>query len=132
MIYKLNGKQIVIPDKEIEKLINSIAETKEEAVQIWLDDHDFTVNEEQEELDNKAKKIKIKHEAGCGVSKPRKTVKPVSAEKQSLFAELSAFSQKYCQENGGTCLILKNNKLIEIKIDGKSFKIDLIESRKKL
>lgn len=132
MVYKLNGRNITVPDAELEKFVGTIAETKEEALEIWLDDHGYAENKEQEALEQRAKHIRIDHDAAGGAGKGSGGKKPVSVEKQSLFAELLAFSQKYCENNGGTCLILKDNKLIEVKIDGKSFKIDLIESRKKL
>lgn len=56
--------------------------------------------------------------------KPR-TVK-ISDEKMSLFAEILENLEK----NHENVKILKENKLIEVKIGEKIFKIDLIEQRK--
>ena len=38
MIYNFNGKNINIPDKEIEKAMKSLELTKEEAIEMWLED----------------------------------------------------------------------------------------------
>jgi hypothetical protein len=126
-----NGKVINIPDEEIEKIAVGLDISKLEAMQVWLEDAEIEVNEEQEELDKKAKNVKIDREAG---QKPRKksekprTVK-VSDAKQALFAYIKTAIEGYCLNRNGNCAVLKENKLISVEIDGKIFKIDLIEQR---
>lgn len=134
MKYTLNGKTINIPNAEIEKSMRVLAITEEEAIQMWLEDEGYLDNEEQNELEKKAKENRITatiHDAGNKTkrkqSKP-KTVK-VSDEKQALFAEIHETLCEYCEEMGGTCEVLKENKLISVKIGVKTFKIDLIEQR---
>ena len=134
MKYTLNGKTINIPNAEIEKSMRVLAITEEEAIQMWLEDEGYLDNEEQNELEKKAKENRITatiHHAGNKdkrkQSKP-KTVK-VSDEKQALFAEIHETLCEYCEEMGGTCEVLKENKLISVKIGAKTFKIDLIEQR---
>jgi hypothetical protein len=123
-----NGKAVNIPDKEIEKNMELLEISKEEAVEMWLCDHDFEDNEELEELDEKASKIKIKHEAGTKErkksDKPR-TVK-TSDEKKELFSTILTNLQEVFGENAQ---VLKENKLISLKIGEKTFKIDIIEQR---
>lgn len=134
MRYNLNGKNINIPDAEIQKSMKVLEISKEEAIQMWLEDEGYLDNEEQMELEKKAKENRITatiHDAGNKAkrkqSKP-KTVK-VSDEKQALFAELHEKLCEYCDEIDGTCEVLKENKLISVKIGEKTFKIDLIEQR---
>lgn len=133
MRYIFNGKSLNIPDAEIQKSMKLLGLTKEEAIEMWLEDEGYLDNEEQTELEKKAKENKITatiHGAGGEKKKQSKpkTVK-VSDEKQALFKELSAVMKEYCVDEGGKCEILKENKLIQVKIGEKVFKIDLIEQR---
>lgn len=57
-------------------------------------------------------------------STPRKP--QVSKEKQLLFNEIWLSLSEYCKEDAE---ILKENKLIQVKIGEKVFKIDVIEIR---
>ena len=130
MKYQLGNKTINIPDAEIQKFMKSLDLSKEDAVQMWLEDNDYEVNEEQAELDAKAKKVKIDHGASA-VDKIQKEKKPrpkvASDEKKELFDEIfSNLSDVY----GQNTRIEKENKLIIVQIGEKTFKIDLIEQRK--
>lgn len=128
-----NGKTINISDKEVENSMKLLELTKEEAIQLWLEDNDYLVNEELEELDAKAKKVKIDHEAQS--TKPRKksekprTVK-VSDAKKEFFSKLSQFLTDFSAENDANCTILKENKLFQVEFGGEIFKLDLIQQRK--
>lgn len=128
-----NGKIVNISDKDIENKMKLFELTKEEAIQLWLEDNDYLVNEELEELDAKAKKVKIDHEAQS--TKPRKksekprTVK-VSDAKKEFFSQLSQFLTDFSAENDANCTILKENKLFQIEFGGEIFKLDLIQQRK--
>ena len=127
-----NGKVINVPDAEVEKIAKSLGISKLEAMQVWLEDAEVELNEEQEQLDQKAKNAKIDRQVG---QKPRKksekprTVK-VSDTKQDLFAYIKTAIEGYCLNHGGKCAVLRENKLISVEIDGKFFDIDLIEKRK--
>lgn len=126
-----NGKKINIPDEEIKKLEEKLQITTEEAIEIWLDDKEYTSNEEQQKLDNKARQVRISHGASDDTKTGKKGgKKPVSAEKIEIFKHLVAFVDEYSKEIGGNYSISKENKLISLNIEGKNFKIDLIESRK--
>ena len=106
--------------------------TKEQAIEMWLVDNDFEEDEELEELDAKAKTVKIDH--GASADTPRKksdkprTVK-VSDAKKELFSKLSYYLNEFCEENDANCTILKENKLFSVEFGGKTFKIDLVEQR---
>lgn len=128
MIYR-NGKlNIVIPDQDIEKLMSTIAETQEEAIEIWLDDNDYTINEEQEELDKKAKDAGVDKgiEKIAGERKPY--TRKASEDKQALFAELVALADDLVKRKNFKYKITKDNKLIVLQAEsGTQFKLDLIE-----
>jgi len=134
LLYTLeNGKKVNIPDTEIQKYMNKLELSQENAIDLWLEDNDYEVNEEQQALDEKAKKVKIQHDAAG--DKPRKksekprTVK-VSDAKKELFSQLSQFLSNFSTENDAKCSILTENKLIQVDFMGETFKIDLIQQRK--
>ena len=133
MKYQLkNGKSVNIPDKEIADNCKLLEITKEEAIQMWLEDNDYEVNEEQVALDNKAKSVKIDHDARAvdptkkSDKKPR-TVK-ISDEKQELFNAILCNLNSFYANN---VTVLTENKLISVKIGDKTFKVDIIQQRNK-
>lgn len=125
-----NGRNINIPDKDIEKSMKLLELTKEEAIEMWLEDEGYLDNEEQNELDDKAKKVKIDHGASAVDKTQKKEKKPreikVSDEKQTLFNEILSNLQDVYQNS---VEIVKENKLLTVKIGEKTFKIDIIEQR---
>lgn len=87
--------------------------------------------EEMAEMELKSKKNCRRYEISdkkIEENKPKKpkTVK-VSKEKEDLFNLLWEGLSNYYEN----CEILTNNKLISVKIGEKTFKIDIIEQRKK-
>lgn len=132
MIKTVNGKSVNIPDKEIESYMKSLDLTKEQAIEMWLDDEGYTDNEEQLELEKKAKESGIMRDihGASATDKAKKTTPKtvkVSDEKQMLFNEIRA----NLEDLFDNVEILKENKLIQVEINGKIFKIDLIEQRPK-
>lgn len=126
-----SGKVINIPDKEIQNHIKNLDLTEEQAIQLYLEDEGYLDNDELDELDEKAKKIKIKHQA-TSATKEKKEKKPrtvkISDEKQKLFDNIY---HSLVEIYGGTVEIVKENKLITLQINDKTFKLDLIEQRPK-
>lgn len=120
-----NGKVIEISDNSIRNLMDACSCSKEEAIDIWLTDHDFIVNEKQEELNKKAKNAGMRAQSGTKTSKKTHEVK-VSAEKRELFDQIYDY---LCDFYCGNLTVLKENKLISLKIGEKTFKIDIIEQR---
>ena len=118
MIYKFNGKNIRIDDKQLDKLMKSLDLTKDEAIQMYLEDEGHLDNEEQLELDKRAKKSGIMrtiHEAKDIKKEKKKATKPktvkVSDEKQGLFVDIL----ENLQENYEKVEVLKQNKLIQVQ-----------------
>ena len=131
--YKLeNGKMIRISNATIENLMNQLGLDREEAIQIYLEDEGYEINEEQEALTQKAKDNKITasiHKAE-GKNKERKKVerKP-NPDKESLIAAMANFLNEL--ENVDNVQVTNIGKLIEFNFNGKAMKIDLIEKRVK-
>jgi hypothetical protein len=127
MTYEKNGKRYAIPNEEIEKLQAKLKIPFGEAVEVWLTDHDLEENEEQVLLNKKASAVAREKVSGEKKAdrKPR-TVK-ISDEKQALFKHIL----DELSENFDNVQVLKENKLIEVGIGGKIFKIDIIEQRPK-
>ena len=124
------GKNINIPDSEIKSHMAKLQLTEEEAIQLYLEDEGYLDNEELEELDSKAKKVKIQHYASAVDKTEKKEKKPrtvkISDEKQGLFDNIYHF---LVETYGDSVEIVKENKLLTLKIGEKTFKVDLIEQR---
>ena len=84
MTYNFEGKNINIPDDEIEKSMKVLGISKEETIDLWLCDNDYEEDEEAEALTVKAKAVKRYEKA----DKPRKATakeRKVDEEKKQLL-----------------------------------------------
>ena len=88
MKYNFNGKEINIPDAEIENSMKLLSISKEEAIEMWLDDNDYTTNEEVEKLTEKAKKEVKRYEKSDAPRKKTEKVRKVDDEKKTLLGYL--------------------------------------------
>ncbi len=128
MIYNYNGKSVNIPTKEIENLMSSLDLSEEDAIDLWLCDNNLEEDEEQSKLDEKASKVHINKDIAQKKTKKerKKPEKKVSDQKKELFNEILEHLTSIYGENVG---VLNENKLISVALDGKTFKIDLVEQR---
>jgi hypothetical protein len=129
--YELNDNEFIkIPREEIERIMKGLKVSEDDACWIWCEDNGKVINEEQEELDKKAKANRITatiHQAKAEQPKERKKVerKP-DQTKDSLVNELA----EYLQDIVENVVIAKVGKLIEFDIGEEHFKLDLIRQRK--
>lgn len=123
-----NNKTVIIPDKDLDKLMQSLDISMAEAIDLWLDDNGYEINEIAQELDKKASKVHIERDiVQKSTKKERK--KPeikTSDEKKELFSEILSDLEDVYREN---VTVLNENKLISVKIGDKTFKIDIIQCR---
>lgn len=123
-----NNKTVIIPDKDLDKLMQSLDISIAEAIDLWLDDNGYEINEIAQELDKKASKVHIERDiVQKSTKKERK--KPeikTSDEKKELFSEILSDLEDVYREN---VTVLNENKLISVKIGDKTFKIDIIQCR---
>jgi hypothetical protein len=135
MKHTLNtGKVITIPDEEITKGIELLGLSRDESIQMYLDDNGFTVNDEQAELNDIASLVKIEH--GAKEVKARK--KPAaprtyvnSDEKTMVYERIKECVQTIANDNGGSAEVLKDGKLLLLKLPttNRPIKIDIIQAR---
>lgn len=132
MKYNLNGKNINIPDADIERSMKSLELTKEEAIQMWLEDEGYLENEEQEELERKAKENRITATIHQATTKdPRKKtqkerVRKENPTKEMVIREIAALLPKFAED----VEVLNIGKLISFRIGEEKYEIDLKQKRK--
>ena len=129
--YELDENQFVkIPKDEIERIKKGLGVSEDDACWIWCEDNGKIVNDEQEELDKKAKESRITatiHQARAENTKERKKVERKPAQvKDSLVESLKTFLIEQGFEN---VAITKIGKLVEFDCGGEHFKLDLIRQR---
>ena len=105
MKYNFEGKILNIPDAELEKSIKLFNLSKEEAIQLWLDDNDYTINETVEELSEKAKENIKRYEKSDKKRKPSTRERKVDTEKKKFLEGFRIFV-----EGSGGCLTNKKNE----------------------
>ena len=126
--YIIGKEKYRIEESEIKKLLpltenNSI----NEAVQIWLEDNDYIENEEQNALDDKAKKNKVKLGAKDVTKKTqRERVVKEDRDKEKIIKELA----EKLKEFGTDVTIVNKGKIIEFTMGEDKYKLDLIRQRK--
>lgn len=129
MIYKLNGKNIRIPDEEIKKNMQILEISQDEAIQMYLEDEGYLENETVEKLTRKAKengtaKVKAKSDK---MRKPVKRERKPDEEKEKIIEIL----QNALKNEGITAEITNKSKIIEFSIENNHYKLDLIKKRPK-
>lgn len=132
MTYTLNGKNIKIPDNELESIQKGLQVTKEEAIQIYLEDNEYLENTEQVALDKKAKDNKITatiHKAQSDKERKKTTrERKPDIEKEQIIKDLKEFlTEKGMQK----VEITNKSKIIEFNIGDNHYKLDLIKTRAK-
>ena len=129
--YELDENQFVkIPQDEIDRIVKGLGVSEDDACWIWCEDNGKIDNEEQNELDKKAKESRITatiHQARAETTKERKKVerKP-DPTKESIIATL-AESLADMVEN---VQVTNIGKIIEFDLKGEHYKLDLIRQRK--
>lgn len=129
-----NDKVVKVATDFIEKMMTNLDIDKEEALLTWLEDEEYLVNDEQEELTNQAKankSVKI-IDAKAKEAKPEKKtqkerVRKENPTKEMVISEIAKLLPNFAEnvniENAG--------KLITFTIGEDEFKIDLVQKRKK-
>lgn len=124
MTYDFNGKNINIPDKDLENLMVTLELTKEEAIETWLDDNDYTTNEEVEELTKKAKIIKRYEKSDAERKKVTKERK-VDEEKKRLLTDVKVLIEGL----GAEVTNVKNEAEISFLLGENNYTFKLIKHR---
>lgn len=130
-----NGKNIIIPDKDLEKLQKNNKISLNEAVYMWLVDEEYIDDETVDELTEKAKKNRITatiHQAKT--TETKKERKPREKKENPLKKQIiDAIYAGLCDNLDKNVVIdIKNDeKYIDLHIDGVEFTINLVQHRAK-
>lgn len=131
MKYKFENKEINIPDNEIQNLMKTLELTEQEAIETWLDDNDYTTNEQVEELTKKAK------ENGTTKIKARANVENKKTERERKENPTKAYLIDYIYghlaeiEHIYNLKVENKEKLITFELNGNQYKLDLVQKRQK-
>ena len=135
MKYEYNGKTLNIPDDFIQNAMTNLSIDEDEAIQLWLEDNDYEVNEEQMALDAKAKaNVKVANIVKARAADPskkktqRERVKKEDPTKEGVIA---AFAKALPElANAENVTIVNAGKLITFTIGEDTYKLDLVRQRK--
>lgn len=130
--YELNDNEFIkIPKDEIDRIMKlPDVKTEDDACWIWCEDNGKIINEEQAELDKKAKENRITatiHQARAEPKARKKVERKADETKDSLAEQLANYLKTIKMEN---VAITKIGKLIEFDLKGEHYKLDLIRQRK--
>ena len=142
--YEINGKyvditldndRVVRVDKSyLDNMVAALEIDMDEAVLTYLEDEEYEINDEQEQLTKKAKENRITatiHQAEDRTKERKKAVRTVKENptKEMVIAEMF----KSIQNIAGVtdCRIENKAKIITFTLNGENYKLDLIQRRKK-
>ena len=123
----VNG--VTISDEWIDKQCELLDISIQEAVDMYLADNGVVENSEQNELDTRAKKVKINH--GATEGKERKKVERKREPNETKRAIISSLINTVNEIEGVENAKITNiEKYIDFAIGDRTFTINLVEHRK--
>ena len=130
-----NGKVVKAGKQYLDNMVSKLGIDMEEAVLTWLEDEEYLVNDEQEELCTAAKDNKVlaslhrtKDEKPKAQKKTQiERVRKENPTKEMVIAEIAQLLPKFAED----VVIENKGKIITFRIGDQDFKLDLIQKRKK-
>ena len=105
--------------------------TEQEAIETWLDDNDYTTNEQVEELTKKAK-ANGTTKIGARVNVENKKVDRERKENPTKALIIDQLWQKLAEiEHISNLKVENKEKLITFSLNGNDYKLDLVQKRAK-
>ena len=122
-----NGKVVNVPLAQVDNLKKQLGITTNEAIVLWLEDNGYEINQEQQELDKKAKANKPKTNAKATTERKKvvRERKP-NPDKEYIIGCIA----EYLEDITTNVKIENVGKLITFTYNNKDFKLDLVETRK--
>lgn len=131
MEIKVNNKVVKIPQNEIDNLMKTLELTEQEAIETWLDDNNYTTNEQVEELTKKAK-ANGTTKIGARVNVENKKVERERKENPTKALIIDQLWQKLAEiEHISNLKVENKEKLITFSLNGNDYKLDLVQKRAK-
>lgn len=124
-----NGKQVKVDKKWVDTAIQKLDTDLEDVLLMWLEDNDYLINDEQEELDKQAKgKVKLVASAEKPKKKtPKERVQKENPTKELIIQTIANALQTLDISN----LNIENKaKIITFSMNNEQFKVDLVQKRK--
>lgn len=125
MKYDFNGKILNIPDTEINNSVKLLGITPAEAVQLWLDDNDYTINETVEELTEKSKKNIKRYEQSDKKRKASTKERKVDEEKKRFLNGFRIFAEGL----GAVVTSTKNEAEFSFTFGENAYTVKLVKHR---
>lgn len=125
-----NGKVVKCATEWVEKTMKILETDMEDVLLMWLEDNDYIVNEEQEELDKQAKgKIKLVATKETPKKKtPKERVQKENPTKELIIQTIYNALQQI--DNISSVNVENKAKLITFELNNEQFKVDLVQKRK--
>ena len=124
-----DGREVKASTKYLENMVKNLDIDMEEAVLTWLEDEEYLINEEQEELNKATKGTRVGSVVGAKAKKQKtqkERAKKENPTKEMIIEEIAKvlpnFAENIVVENAG--------KLITFSIGEDEFKLDLVQRRK--
>jgi len=130
-----NGKVVKVMTSYLQNMVKNLEIDMDEAVLTWLEDEGYIYNDEQEELEEKAKDNKVlaslkRNAKGEKKSTEKRTrVVKENPTKEAIIAEIAKTIQN--MEGASDVVIENKGKIITFKMAGEEFKVDLVQKRQK-
>ena len=124
-----NGKVVKCSTEWANKTMKALETDLEDVLLMWLEDNDYLVNEEQNELDKNAKgKVKLV----ANSEKPKKKTPKERVQKENPTKELIIQTIANALQNLDISNLNIENKakLITFSYNNEDFKVDLVQKRK--
>ena len=128
MKYIYNNKEYNIPDEIIDKSIEALGISIAEACELYIEDSENVVTDEQRELEKKASRGGRRYEQSAKPRKKTEKVRKVDENKGELLEII-----KKALENAGMCTnFVQNNEVtLDFTAFGDDFTVKLTKHRKK-
>ena len=123
-----NGKKYMIATDWVNNTMKNLDTDMEDVLLMWLEDNEYLVNEEQEELNKQAKGVvKVNATDKAKKKTPKERVQKENPTKEKIIQNIA----ETLKNLGVSNLNIENKaKLITFSLDNEDFKVDLIQKRK--
>ncbi len=126
-----DGRMVKVAKKYIERMVTNLEIDEEEAILTWLEDEEYLINDEQEELVTQAKENKSIKIIDAKAEKPEKKTQKERTRKENPTKEMVIAKIAEMLPEFATNVVVENKgKLITFTIGEDEFKIDLVQKRK--